>query len=316
MNFLSNITKGISDYYSQSRDNSSYERFASMSKEELISAASLLSEENKGLKEKFSEITNENNLLKNSVMSNSNKQTSSEFGKIFNSVKNAFILEDENDNENNLKKFKAFLYDQFLFYGGLEEDDINFLNQINININDNKEWDENKDLFIFRQRVLERNYRELFRNLLISKEINGLLRKNGIKSVENKEMKNVTLNDIIYSEKENANKPIQNSHESVKDTTRENIDNNPKTENITLEKENLDNLESIITGNDKIKKTNSKNLEDSSLNKKSFPGVSEEKQKAKKKEIVGNLLESLLDEDEDSSLTFSNMNQKTKWDEE
>ena len=47
------------------------EKFNEMSKEELTNVASILSDENKKLKEKMNLIMNENNLLKNSIINNS-----------------------------------------------------------------------------------------------------------------------------------------------------------------------------------------------------------------------------------------------------
>ncbi len=74
------------------------EKFNEMSKEELTNVASILSDENKKLKEKMNLIMNENNLLKNSIINNSEKN--SEFGKIYNDLKETFLNFDDNENNN------------------------------------------------------------------------------------------------------------------------------------------------------------------------------------------------------------------------
>ena len=94
----------------------------------LVTTATILQDGYEKLKVDYSELQKENKLLKNSVINNSNDQ-SSEFGKFFNNFKNA-ILDEGVSPDKNLNDFKAFLYNEYLFYGGIEEDDVYFLNQI------------------------------------------------------------------------------------------------------------------------------------------------------------------------------------------
>ena len=67
-------------------------------------------------------------------------------------------------------EFKKFLSEQILFYG-LQEDDIDNLNNLTNTLND-YDWSQNKDLFMFKQRLLENNFNEMFRNLVIMNKFN------------------------------------------------------------------------------------------------------------------------------------------------
>ena len=170
--FISGLTKNLG-ILTGNKETPVDDKFSDMSKEDLITTATILQDGYDKLKVDYSNLQKENKLLKNSVINNSNEQ-SSEFGKFFSNFKNA-ILDDGISPEKNLNDFKSFLYNECLLYGGIEEDDVNVLEQINII--DDSDWENNKNIYLFKQKVLERNYREMFNNLLISHEINTFLQK-------------------------------------------------------------------------------------------------------------------------------------------
>ena len=264
------------------KNNPLYER---MERDELVNVTSNLNIENKALKSKLDEKIIENKQLKNSIL-NSN-DNSSGFNKFFNEIKTTFLNpEDDNDFDKKYsKQFKNFLFDQYFFYGGIEEDEINFLNQINVN--KDEDYLNNKDIFLFKQKILERNYNELIRNLLISNELNNILDINSINSKKNNLKSNFNFNDYQNIDNEN----ITNNDNKI-------INNN----NINNETNNINNKT--------INENSNKNNEDIFVSKK--------KQILPKKDRKSdNLnLDSLLKE-EDESLSFSNMNKKkNKWDED
>ena len=264
------------------KNNPLYER---MERDELVNVTSNLNIENKALKSKLDEKIIENKQLKNSIL-NSN-ENSSGFDKFFNEIKTTFLNpEDDNDFDKKYsKQFKNFLFDQYFFYGGIEEDEINFLNQINVN--KDEDYQNNKDIFLFKQKILERNYNELIRNLLISNELNNILDINSINSKKNNLKSNFNFNDYQNIDNEN----ITNNDNKI-------INNN----NINNETNNINNKT--------INENSNKNNEDIFVSKK--------KQILPKKDRKSdNLnLDSLLKE-EDESLSFSNMNKKkNKWDED
>ena len=264
------------------KNNPLYER---MERDELVNVTSNLNIENKALKSKLDEKIIENKQLKNSIL-NSN-DNSSGFNKFFNEIKTTFLNpEDDNDFDKKYsKQFKNFLFYQYFFYGGIEEDEINFLNQINVN--KDQDYQNNKDIFLFKQKILERNYNELIRNLLISNELNNILDINSIHSKKNNLKSNFNFNDYQNIDNEN----ITNNDNKI-------INNN----NINNETNNINNKT--------INENSNKNNEDIFVSKKKqiLP---------KKNRKSDNLnLDSLLKE-EDESLSFSNMNKKkNKWDED
>ena len=264
------------------KNNPLYEK---MGREELVNVSSNLNIENKALKDNLDEKIKENKQLKNSIL-NSN-ENSSGFDKFFNEIKTTFLNpEDEDDfDKKYTNQFKNFLFDQYFFYGGIEEDEINFLNQINVN--KDQDYQNNKDIFLFKQKILERNYNELIRNLLISNELNNILDINSINSKKNNLKSNFNFNDYQNIDNEN----ITNNDNKI-------INNN----NINNETNNINNKT--------INENSNKNNEDIFVSKKKqiLP---------KKNRKSDNLnLDSLLKE-EDESLSFSNMNKKkNKWDED
>ena len=255
------------------------DNYENMTKEQLVKTTSHLNNENKSIKSELTNIINENNLLNNSVINNS-ENNSSQFGKFFLDIKNSFFKDEYNDYYKDLNSFKTFLYDNNLFYGGIEENDINLLKKKKINIDEN--WNDNKNAFLFKQKLLDRNYKELFKNLFISKEFNNLINsKNNVNYSFNEE-KNIKSNNFVVNEEPKNREKEINENKNIFYENNENLKSNRE-----KDKDN-----EFIT---KMKET---------LPKKS-------------KNTEKNLFDNLLDDDDQEELSFSKMNKKkNKWDED
>ena len=140
--------------------------FKDMGRDELINVIYSLQEANTNLKIKFEEEKKQNDILKNSF--NDKKKKSIDIKNIYQQFKNVYFSNNEIEDNTKDKEFNDFLYDQYLFYGGLEEDEINDLNEIKVK-DDN--WSNSEEFFLFKQKVIERNYHELFRNMQASKNL-------------------------------------------------------------------------------------------------------------------------------------------------
>ena len=196
--------KLIESYFGKKEEIIIDPKFKQMAKDELLLTANTLKEANKNLKESLSEITSKNNSLKETIL-NKEKKNKSELKSIMHDLKYTLFSNEDFDNFDNNEKNKElndFIYDQYLLYGGLEEEEINDLNQIKMK-GDN--WASNKDFFILKQKIIEKNYQELFKNIAISDEFNKLFPYN-----EN-EINNNLINNDLKTE-ENNNK-IDNSSE-------------------------------------------------------------------------------------------------------
>ena len=292
--FISGLTKNLG-ILTGNKETPVDDKFSDMSKEDLITTATILQDGYDKLKVDYSNLQKENKLLKSSVINNSNEQ-SSEFGKFFSNFKNA-ILDDGISPEKNLNDFKSFLYNECLLYGGIEEDDVNVLEQINII--DDSDWENNQNIYLFKQKVLERNYREMFNNLLISHEINTFLQKekphtittNKIQEETSSKSNNTLMNMITNDIKES---PIKKS----------NTVNNPQSENkieqvFDYKTRNFSEAKSPIA---KVPSSEKKPILLSNKNKK--------------KEAFS-LLENLLkdDEEEEDDTTFKDL-KTSKWNED
>lgn len=261
--------------------------FQKMSHEKLLKTMYSLKEENNKQKESLNKLSEQNNDLKNSILNRS--KNSSEIKNIYNDLKFTLFATNDNEIEEKNKEFNDFLYDQYLLYSGLEEEEINDLNQLKIN---EENWSDNKDLFIFKQKIIERNYQELFRNIAASNELQNLF-----KTEEN--INNVNDNNINVKEK-NTNL------------------NNTKNNN-DIKNENNDNKLSTLSdkiGSEKKNKTIKKNEEDKNKDKDKEPIKEKEKKvkseikkfnvdslnqinSLKKKEEQNKILDSLLDNEND-----------------
>ena len=273
-------------------------KFQEMTHDELLLTTKTIKEANNNLKETLNKVTEENASLKNSIINQ--KKNSSDLKDIY---KTLFLYNEINVNEKN-KEFNDFLYDQYLLYDGLEEEDVNDLNQLKIK-EDN--WSDNKDLFIFRQKIIERNYQKLFRNIAASKELQNLY---GIKED--------LINDdnLDYSIEENNNKNNDNIKENE------------------IKEEQKDNTDELVTLSDKIDGNKKKKKNKKKQNKEKEK--EKEKEKSEKKDsnkfIQGNLnpinnlkkdninLDNLLEDEESNDkegLSFKDLSNKNNgWEEE
>ena len=183
--------KFFGNYFGKKEEIVIDEKFKNMSKEELILTANTLKDANNNLKTSLNELTSKNENLKETILDI--KKKSSEIKNFVKDMKyTIFSTADINNNEKN-KELNDFIYDQYFLYGGLEEEEINDLNQIKMT-EDN--WADNKDFFILKQKIIERNYQELFRNINISEELNKLF------SFKEKENEDNSIKDIKQEKKE------------------------------------------------------------------------------------------------------------------
>ena len=279
-------------------DNEDYNK---MTKEQLVPIATNLNNQNQELKNNLKSIMDYSALLNNSIINNSN-DNNTQFGKMFIDLKKSLLTYENGKNiNNNSYEFKKYLYKNNLFFGGIEEDNINLLKEIKVKQDD--EWLNNKNNLLFKQKLLERNYKELFRNLLISKEFNNILDKplndNSNKKqnnvLNNNKIENITLNDIISN---------KNNNNNFNDNINYNYPNIIKNE----------------TNEIKEFPSQKKEIEKISPKKKESDFVTKMKQTLpkKQKKLDENLLNNLLS-DEDEEISFSNINKKENkkgWDED
>jgi len=279
-------------------DNEDYNK---MTKEQLVPIATNLNNQNQELKNNLKSIMDDSALLNNSIINNSN-DNNTQFGKMFIDLKKSLLTYENGKNiNNNSYEFKKYLYKNNLFFGGIEEDNINLLKEIKVKQDD--EWLNNKNNLLFKQKLLERNYKELFRNLLISKEFNNILDKplndNSNKKqnnvLNNNKIENITLNDIISN---------KNNNNNFNDNINYNYPNIIKNE----------------TNEIKEFPSQKKEIEKISPKKKESDFVTKMKQTLpkKQKKLDENLLNNLLS-DEDEEISFSNINKKENkkgWDED
>ena len=137
------------------------ENFEKLSFEDLLKKASSVDLDNKNIQKKLKSLNEENILLKNSIIKSNNHQNSefSNFLKL--SEKN--LLNSQDNNGYSIDNFKKFLYDNNLFYGTLEENDINYLKNREIN------WDNEKENYLLKQEILQKNLKALYSNLFVPK---------------------------------------------------------------------------------------------------------------------------------------------------
>ena len=159
-----------------------------MEQDDLYTTATILQADNSNLKEKLKFLTEENQKLKHDLLG---IKKEGKLNKIISSVTSDF-----SDNNKKLNSFKEFIFKQYFLYNGLTEDEVNYLNTLD-QVSEN-DFENNKGLFIFKQKIIERNYREMMNNAKIGQEINQLcLRK---KELFNKENYVTPRNDTISSQ--------------------------------------------------------------------------------------------------------------------
>ena len=154
MNIFGNLTKNITNLLGGNNPDSLYrQNFINKTHEELVDIASTFADENHIIKEQINTLMKENELLKNSIISNGSEKSST-FGKFYKDMKNTLLNIDDESAKEEGDGFKQFLYDQFLFYGGLEEEDIHNLNQMNFS---DAEWEKSREIYMFKQNILFKN---------------------------------------------------------------------------------------------------------------------------------------------------------------
>lgn len=171
-----NYLKWTKDLFTGS---SGEEDFNSLSQEELVQKASQLDFENKQMEEKLEKMKKENFLLSNSIINKNNKKQSeySNFLKLMEA--NLLNLNDNSQNKNySIDTFKKFLYLENIFQGTLEEDNIKFLPKKK-DMNNNFNWEKDKENYQLKQEIIQNNLKALYSNMFIIKEnkINNIIEK-------------------------------------------------------------------------------------------------------------------------------------------
>lgn len=183
------------------------DNFDSLSQEELVKKASELDIENKAMTEKIQKLKNENYLLDNSIIKK-NGQNDTEYSHFLELMEKS-LLNSKNvtvSNDYSIDTFKKFLYDQNIFLGTLEEDDINYLKKKG---EENEfDWEKDKNDYQLKQEILKKNLKELYSNMFIvknnkpkenikkEKDFEDKKIDNKIKEDENRQEKTILKKDI------------------------------------------------------------------------------------------------------------------------
>jgi hypothetical protein len=190
----------------------------------------ILQDENKILKNKV-------RLLENSVLGNNDDKnsTQSQFSNLFKDLKSTFTYTHPgdtkqllsgtgHDSNTTISEFKKFLCDNLLFYNSFDEDDVEYLNNIHLSGDD---WEKNKDLFLFKQKILEKNYNEMFKNMTVAREIDDLHKKKYGAVEGGKNLSNVSSQnyDNLRRPEEVVNSNLLNSVNVKSNTDKYNTNN-------------------------------------------------------------------------------------------
>ena len=200
MSIFGNFTKGLTNFLDFGNTD---DDLNSLSQEELLRKVSSINQENLSLQKSINEISKENYLLNNSIVNDNNKKNS-EFSKFLNLMQvNLIHNKNNNDIKYTNKDFKKFLYKEKMFYGCLDENDIDILLKAK---KDNKiEWDEKtiKEKNKLKQEILEKNLKNLYSNIFAIKVSNKKNKKN---KKEIKDSNGVNNNNIIKNENKDDEK--------------------------------------------------------------------------------------------------------------
>jgi hypothetical protein len=171
----------------------------------------IMKDENKILKEKIKLLFEENEKMKQIMLlgeKDSNK--SSNLNRFFKDFKTMLF---ENRSTDSVQGFKQFLCEN-LIYSNIDEEDVDFLNSIDIKEHD---WNENRHIFIFKQRLLEKNYKEMFKNALILNELKEFHKNKEIstnvdrKSVDNQDRVKTPPRDSVNISQNNTSSNVSKS---------------------------------------------------------------------------------------------------------
>lgn len=183
------------------------DNFDSLSQEELVKKASELDIENKAMTEKIQKLKNENYLLDNSIIKK-NGQNDTEYSHFLELMEKS-LLNSKNVNVSNdysIDTFKKFLYDQNIFLGTLEEDDINYLKKKG---EENEfDWEKDKNDYQLKQEILKKNLKELYSNMFIVKNNKPKENIKKEKDFEDKKIDNKIKEDENRQEKTKLKKDI------------------------------------------------------------------------------------------------------------
>ena len=248
MSIFDNLTKSFSNFLDFGNNE---QDLNSLSYEELLKKVSLINSENTSLQNSISEISKENYLLDNSIVNDNNKNNS-EFSKFLNLMQ-INLLNNKNSNDINYSNndFKNFLYKEKMFYGCLDENDVNFLIKAK---KDNKlEWDDKKkiDKNKLKQEILEKNVKNLYSIIFSAKVKNKKFNNDKNKNInknegkKENEIKNNNTNNINLENNENKKKGKklfdENRFSNINNT---NMFSNKKNEEVNI-------LEELIYNEDK-----------------------------------------------------------------
>jgi hypothetical protein len=201
MSIFGNFTKGLTNFLDFGNTD---DDLNSLSQEELLRKVSSINQENLSLQKSINEISKENYLLNNSIVNDNNKKNS-EFSKFLNLMQvNLIHNKNSSDIKYSNKDFKKFLYKEKMFYGCLDENDIDILLKAK---KDNKiEWDEKaiKEKNKLKQEILEKNLKNLYSNIFAIKVSNKKNKKNKKEIKDNNGINN--NNNIIKKENEGDEK--------------------------------------------------------------------------------------------------------------
>jgi len=205
MSIFGNFTKGLTNFLDFGNND---EDLNTLSHEELLRKVSSINQENNNLQKSINEISKENYLLDNSIVNDNNKKNS-EFSKFLNLMQMSLIQDKNNKNNNDIKytnkDFKKFLYKEQLFYGCLDENDIDILLKAK---KDNKiEWDNKaqKEKYKLKQEILEKNLKNLYSNIFAIK-VNNKKNKKDNKGKKKIKDNNDINNNIVKKENEDNEK--------------------------------------------------------------------------------------------------------------
>lgn len=293
------------DYFNKKEEIPLNPKFQQMTHEELLMVTKTIKDANNHMKQSLNELTEKKKNLENIILNK--PENSSDFKNIYKDLKFTFFSSNDVDINENKKDLKDFLYDQYMLYGGLEEEEINDLNQLQIK---EDKWSDNQDFFIFKQKILERNYQELFRNILVSGELQNLF---GIKNAN--EMNNINI--INEENNKEINENVQNKNK---------IEDDKENKNIKLET-----VDDKINSGEKKKKSKKKKKDNDKSKKKgkknnninydigSLNPINDMKNKKKENNLFEDLLDKDNNEDSDNEISFKNLTSDNKnkgWEEE
>jgi len=250
MNFLGGLKSKITGIYKTSPNDEFYVPSSSnkLDYEDIQHTLNVLQEENKILKSKVRIL--ENSLFDNkSSVNQTNSESSTQFGKIFKEIKSTILYNTDEEPQDNLHNFKRFLYDNMLFHGSIDEEDSEFLNNIQIS---DENWEKRKEVYLFKQRVLEKNYSDMFRNLLVSTQLNAYLKSKGM-----------TIN--INEANPRKDSPVEGINDNPKSFDYKEAESNPK---FVAKSELYDNYEfdSVKKIDQNVKKENTSDAKISEMN--------------------------------------------------